>query len=78
MTSTDVTGTPVAAPLRQTGRLIAWCAVVGGLAALAYANRLSGAETPDDVLYLWSTAIAAMRMSMNPYWISAPTAVDQR
>ncbi len=60
MTSTDVTGTPRAAPLRQTGRLIAWCAMVGGLAALAYASRLSDTKAPDDVLYLWSTAIAAL------------------
>ena len=60
MTSTDVTETPADPPVRQTGRLIAWCAVVGGLAALSYASRLSGGETPDDVLYLWSTAIGAL------------------
>ena len=60
MTSTDVIETAADPPVRQTGRLIAWFAVVGGLAALSYASRLSGGETPDDVLYLWSTAIGAL------------------
>jgi membrane protease YdiL (CAAX protease family) len=60
MTSTDVIDTAADPPVRQTGRLIAWFAVVGGLAALSYASRLSGGETPDDVLYLWSTAIGAL------------------
>jgi len=60
MTSADVVDTTVDPPVRQTGRLIAWFAVVGSLAALSYASRLSGGETPDDVLYLWSTAIGAL------------------
>ena len=60
MTSTDATETPAEAPLRQSGRLIAWCAVVGSLATLSYANRLAGGETPDDPLYLWSTAIGGL------------------
>ena len=60
MTSTGVIDPPATPPLRQTGRLIAWVAVVGSLATLSYANRLSGAEAPDDVLYLWSTAIGAL------------------
>ena len=60
MTSAGVSDTPTDAPLRQAGRLIAWCAVVGSLATLSYANRLSGTETPDDVLYLWSTAVGAL------------------
>ena len=60
MTSTDVIETAADSPVRQTGRLIAWFAVVGSLAALSYASRLSGGETPDDVLYLWSTAIGAL------------------
>jgi hypothetical protein len=60
MTSTDVTETPAKPPLRQSGRLIAWCALVGSLATLSYANRLAGGETPDDPLYLWSTAIGGL------------------
>ena len=60
MTSTDVIDAAADPPSRQTGRLIAWFAVVGSLAALSYASRLSGGETPDDVLYLWSTAIGAL------------------
>jgi membrane protease YdiL (CAAX protease family) len=60
MTSADVVDTTADPPVRQTGRLIAWFAVVGSLAALSYASRLSGGETPDDVLYLWSTAIGAL------------------
>ena len=60
MTSTDVIETTADPPVRQTGRLIAWFAVVGSLATLSYASRLSGGKTPDDVLYLWSTAIGAL------------------
>ena len=60
MTSAEVVDTTADPPVRQTGRLIAWFAVVGSLAALSYASRLSGGETPDDVLYLWSTAIGAL------------------
>jgi membrane protease YdiL (CAAX protease family) len=50
---------PVAAR-RQGGRLVAWAALVGVLAAVAYAGRLAGAETPEDVLYLWSTFVGAL------------------
>jgi membrane protease YdiL (CAAX protease family) len=46
--------------LRQTGRLVAWCALVGSLAAISYAGRLSDAEVRDDVLYLWSTFVAGV------------------
>jgi membrane protease YdiL (CAAX protease family) len=53
-------GAPAGHPGRQTGRLIAWSALVGLLAASAYAARLAGAEPPDDVLYLWSTVIGAL------------------
>jgi membrane protease YdiL (CAAX protease family) len=60
MPSTGVIDATAAPPLRQTGRLIAWFAVVGGLAAIAYAGRASGAKTPPDVLYLWSTAVGAL------------------
>jgi membrane protease YdiL (CAAX protease family) len=60
MTSAGLIATPAGPPLRQRGRLIAWFAVVISLATLSYASRLSGAETPDDVLYLWSTAVGAL------------------
>jgi membrane protease YdiL (CAAX protease family) len=60
MTSTDVIDRATEPPVRPTGRLIAWCAVVGGLASLSYASRLAGGETPDDVLYQWSTAVGAL------------------
>ena len=46
--------------LRQTGRLVAWCSLVGTLAAISYAGRIAGSATPDDVLYLWSTFAAAL------------------
>jgi membrane protease YdiL (CAAX protease family) len=47
-------------PLRQTGRLVAWIALTGILAALGYAGRIAGGEPPDDVLYLWSTFVGAL------------------
>ena len=52
MTSTDVTGTPAAAPMRQTGRLIAWCAMVGGLAALDDARRPIGLLVPHEGVFI--------------------------
>lgn len=45
---------------RPSGRLIAWLALVVTLTALGYASRLSGAETPDDVAYRWSSSIGAL------------------
>jgi membrane protease YdiL (CAAX protease family) len=42
------------------GRLAAWLALVGVLAALNYAARFSGETTPDDVLYKYSTAVSAL------------------
>jgi membrane protease YdiL (CAAX protease family) len=45
---------------RQPGRLAAWGALVGLLAAASYAARLAGGSTPDDVLYLWSTFAGAL------------------
>jgi len=44
---------------RRVGPLIAWLVFVGLLAVVAYAGRLSGAETPDDVAYQWSSSILA-------------------
>jgi CAAX protease family protein len=41
-----------------TGRLVGWLVLVTSYAALAYAvNFGNDEETPDDALYLWSTAI---------------------
>jgi membrane protease YdiL (CAAX protease family) len=51
---------PAGPALRQPGRLVAWSALVGLLAAAAYSARLVGADTPDDVLYLWSTVVGAL------------------
>jgi len=52
---------PAAAqPPRQRGRLVAWIALTGILATLGYAGRFAGGETPDDVLYLWSTFAGAL------------------
>ena len=54
-------GVPAAAPgQRQPGRLAAWGALVGLLAAASYASRLSGSEAPADLLYLWSTFAGAL------------------
>ena len=41
-------------------RLVGWVALVGALAALSYAANLAGGKPADDVLYQWSTAIAAL------------------
>ncbi len=42
------------------GRLVGWLALVGALAALSYAAHFSGGDIPDDVLYEWGTAAAAL------------------
>jgi membrane protease YdiL (CAAX protease family) len=46
--------------VRRPGRLLAWGILVGLLALASYAARLSDAETPSDVLYLWSTFAGAL------------------
>ncbi len=51
---------PEAAARRRSGRLLAWSVLVGLLALASYGARLSDAETPDDVLYLWSTFAGAL------------------
>jgi membrane protease YdiL (CAAX protease family) len=43
--------------MRTDGKLAGWLAFVGIFSALNYAARFSGGETPDDVLYRWSTAV---------------------
>ncbi len=45
---------------RRGGRLLAWSVLVGLLALASYGARLVDAETPDDVLYLWSTFAGAL------------------
>ena len=45
---------------RRGGRLLAWSVLVGLLAFASYGARLADAETPDDVLYLWSTFAGAL------------------
>jgi membrane protease YdiL (CAAX protease family) len=58
--ATAVSGAPPIPDRRFPGRLGAWFALAGGLAALAYGARLGGSEPRDDVLYLWSTAVGAV------------------
>jgi len=41
-------------------RLAGWAILVSILALLSYAARLGDGETPDDVLYLWSTAVGGL------------------
>ncbi len=45
---------------RQPGRLLAWCALAGTLAALAYIGRAVGGEPANDVLYRWATFAGAL------------------
>lgn len=44
----------------QRGRLLAWLVFVLALTGLNYAARLSGAETPDDLAYRYSSSVAAV------------------
>ena len=55
-----MSGAPAIPDRRWPGRLAAWFALAGGLAAVAYLGRLAGGEPSDDVLYLWSTFIGAI------------------
>ena len=41
-------------------RLVGWAILVGILALLSYAARLGDGDTPDDVLYRWSTAVGGL------------------
>jgi membrane protease YdiL (CAAX protease family) len=41
------------------GRLVAWLALVAGLAALAYIGRAEGGDPPEDVLYQYDTAVGS-------------------
>ena len=41
-------------------RLVGWAILVGVLALLSYAARLGEGDTPDDVLYRWSTAVGGL------------------
>jgi membrane protease YdiL (CAAX protease family) len=43
-----------------TGRLAAWLVVVGAYVALAYANRASGGDPPDDALYRTDVAVGGL------------------
>lgn len=45
---------------RSPGRLAAWLTFVIALAALGYAARLGGTETPDDLAYRYSSSVAAL------------------
>jgi membrane protease YdiL (CAAX protease family) len=41
------------------GRLVAWLALVGALATLAYIGRAAGGDPPEDVLYQYDTALGS-------------------
>ena len=45
---------------RHPGRLLGWLVFVLALALLAYASRIGGAETPDDIAYRYSSSVAAL------------------
>lgn len=51
--------TAVPAPFERW-RLVAWLVFALALAGLAYAARIGGASTPDDVAYQWSSSVAAL------------------
>jgi membrane protease YdiL (CAAX protease family) len=42
----------------DSGRLALWTTAVVVFSALSYASRLGGDESPDEPLYLWSSAVA--------------------
>jgi membrane protease YdiL (CAAX protease family) len=45
-------------PRVEGSRLALWGGAIGVFSALNYIGRFSGAETPDEPLYLWSSAVA--------------------
>jgi len=50
----------VIAPRSERWRLVAWLVFAFALAGLAYAARIGGASTPDDLAYRWSSSVAAL------------------
>jgi membrane protease YdiL (CAAX protease family) len=58
--SEGVAASPRDLPGRQAGKLTAWAVLVGLLAAASYGARLAGGDVPDDLLYRWSTVVAAL------------------
>lgn len=48
--------------VRETGtaRLLGWLALVGGLATISYAGRLTAGKPDRDLLYQYSSAVAAL------------------
>jgi membrane protease YdiL (CAAX protease family) len=51
---------PAPSPVRAPGRLAAWLLFVLLLAAIAYAGRLGGGGTPDDLAYRYTASVAAL------------------
>jgi membrane protease YdiL (CAAX protease family) len=45
---------------KHPGRILGWLVFVVALALLAYASRLGGGETPDDIAYRYSSSVAAL------------------
>ena len=65
MTDDRLLGAPAVPAASSPGRaprtrLVGWTILVTILAALSYAANLAGGDTPDDVLYQWSTAIGGV------------------
>lgn len=58
MESLDMERTDTRRPMPR--RLIGWLIFVLALTGLAYASRLSGTDTPDDLAYRYSSSIAAV------------------
>jgi membrane protease YdiL (CAAX protease family) len=45
---------------RHEGRLVAWLVFVSALALIAYAGRVGGTDTPDDLAYRYSSSVFAL------------------
>ena len=58
MESLDMATTDTQRPMPR--RLVGWLIFVLALTGLAYASRLSGTDTPDDLAYRYSSSIAAV------------------
>jgi membrane protease YdiL (CAAX protease family) len=46
--------------MAMSGRLVAWLSLVGVVAAVGYAGRITGEKTPRDALYHYSTAASQL------------------
>ena len=62
-------------------KLVAWCALVGALAAIGYAQRFSAGKPPRNALYHWDIAIGEVITYLIIfgffYWIARGLSWDQ-